>query len=183
MAKKLKSAKKIHRFIFVSLLLFNSNFSFANEINDDTKREAKQLQIILDTAKLAAVPQIQSEMNRGKPPLAFVASVNKMKRVQDLKKLVFILHTMMEQNSEAGLTSLFFPLETCFYFTINSIASKHTREAQDGLDEIRMDCNQVGDAGGSLEFRQICRNNKMKCLKLPLRIAGPVKKVYEQDRN
>ncbi len=151
----------------------------ASELNRDTVRETKQLQLVLDAAKLAAVPQSDKEMQKGGAPWAFKAATKKITRIEDLKKLVFILQTMMQNNSEAGLHRLYEHLDSSFFFTINKIASARTPEAQEALDFIRSGCRTVGDAGGSILFKEICRKNKMKCLKLPYRTAEPIQKEYE----
>jgi hypothetical protein len=162
---------------FAILLSFSQ--ASASELNRDTVRETRQLHVVLDAAKLAAVPQSDKEMQKGGAPWAFKAATKKITRIEDLKKLVFILQTMMQNNSEAGLQRLYEHLDSSFFFTIDKIASARTPEAQTALDWIRSDCRTVGDAGGSILFKEICRKNKMKCLKLPYRTAAPHKNEYE----
>ncbi|QQR57718.1 MAG: hypothetical protein IPG59_22560 [Candidatus Melainabacteria bacterium] len=167
------------KLVFAFTILLSFSQASASELNRNTIREARQLQLVLDAAKLAAIPQSDNELRKGGIPWAFKAAIKKIARIEDLKKLVFILQTMMQNNSEAGLQHLYEPLERSFFFTINKIASFRTPEAQEALDQIRSDCPMVGDAGGSILFKEICRKNKMKCLKLPDRTFTSHKKEYE----
>lgn len=174
----MKNEKKLV-FAFIALLI--STAPVSGQINSNSLEQSKYLRLVLNAAQCANTPQSNKQLYKsGSPPFSFVKSVKQLKRVEDLKTLVYILDRM--QNGEASLQNIDFPLWNSFFHTINLIAKKKTPEAQEALDCIRRECRTVRDGGGSLTFKQICRNNKMKCLKLPFRIVEPHKTEYEDLR-
>ncbi len=158
---------------FFSQLSIQSAYS---QINSHSLEQSHNLKLILNAAQCANTLQNAKLSHSDMPPKQFLTAVKQIKRVADLRRLVFILAEM--DDSEASLQSIHHPIERCFFHTINLIAKRRTPEAQDALDQIRKNCRLVGDAGGSLRFKQICRNNKMKCLNIPETLESPQEKEY-----
>ncbi len=166
-------------FAFVALLI--SSAPVLAQINPNSLEQSKYLRLVLNAAQCANIPQSNKQLSKsGAPPIPFVKSVKQLKRVEDLKTLVYILDRM--QNGEASLNNIDIPLWNSFFHTIDLIAKKKTPEAQEALDCIRRECRTVRDGGGSLTFKQICRNHKMKCLIPQYKIIEPLKTESEDLR-
>ncbi|MCW5823084.1 MAG: hypothetical protein KIT34_09795 [Cyanobacteria bacterium TGS_CYA1] len=165
-------------FLIILVFALSSQTAIA-QVNTYALIEAQHLNLVMNAAQNAAIIQTEKECRSRIIPKKFLIAVRRLKRIQDLKKLVFVLETMTCELSEAGLEEIYNPIEKCFFHTIDIIASKQTPQAQDALDDIRRNCRSVGDAGGSLVFKQICRNHKMKILEMPKRFTTPQNEKYE----